>query len=167
MVAKVVAKGTGGLNGYTLFSKKKRAALTTEMGEEKAKVFFIAEGGVTKYVPKLWSALSADEQAKWNADAKEIREDTVPAPEATEASAPVGKTNLWHPFQKAFPAYLAAEKIAVPFTGLATATGEKYQELKKIGPQAILDFIAKYPALPKEKKAKKGAAAVSSVPVEI
>lgn len=64
-------------------------------------------------------------------------------------------------------AYLAAEKLAVPFTGLATATATatdaKYQELKKT-PGAVEAFIAKYPALPKVKKSKAKAGAAASAP---
>jgi hypothetical protein len=167
-------KGTGGLNGYTLFSKETRAKLTTDMGADAAKAFFVKEGGVQVYIPNLWNALEEPEQEVWNARAKEIREDGGAVAESSGAAAPVGKVNMWHPFQKAFPAYLAAEGIVLAFTELATKTGEKYQELKKQGPQAVVDFIAQYPPLPKEKKSNKkkaagvaAAAAAAATPTEI
>jgi len=155
-------KTTGGLNGYGRFSSKKRAELDETMGPEAAKAYFKEQGGVNTYIPQLWAALTPVEQATWNAEAKEIRD---AGPAATEGAGPAAKTNQWHPFQKAYPAYLAAEGLAIPFTGLATATGEKYQELKKI-PGAVAKFIADYPPLPKVKNAKaKAGAAVSPVAI--
>lgn len=159
-----VVKKAGGINGYTLFSSEKRKQLNAEMGLEAAKAYFIKEGGVTEYIPKLWALLTPAEQEVYN-----TRATTMRATGVTTSTAVGGeRVNYWHQFQSAYPAYLARQGKTVSFQTLATETGEKYQEMKAQGTAVLQAFIAANPPLPKVKKSKaKKSAAAAAAPVSI
>lgn len=156
-------EGKKGLNGYGLFSHEISIKKKAELGEEAGKAWFKQPG---QTVSELWNAMSEAEKQAFNARAKEQK----PVSVGTANVSPKTKT-LWGRFQAAFATYATLEKLAVDIHNRSQLTSAKYQELggKTKDTHLVEEFIAKYPPMPKVKKAspKKGVAVQQAAPISI
>lgn len=154
--------GKSGLNGYGLFSHEISLKKKAELGEKEGKAWFKQPGHT---VSELWNAMPEEEKQTYNTRAKEQK----PANVGTADVSPKPKT-IWGRFQAAFATYAVLEKVAVDIHSRSVLAGAKYTELggKTKDTHLVEEFIAKYPPMPKVKKAspKKGVAA-QAAPVSI